>query len=293
MGNLKFKKKKVILIAGVKGYIGQNLERYYSNKKAKIIGIDYVDSDKKNYYVCDLTNKNKVNLVLSNINPDIIIHCAGLSSIAKCEENPVLARRINFSTVKNVVDFIKTHKKQIKLVFLSTDYVFDGKTGNYQENNQTNPQTVYGKVKLLAEKYIQDKLKIFLICRTANVYGHSGGNFYQFIKKNLWEKKTVEVFDDTFFSPTQIDNLIEILQLLIAEDQKGTFHVVGSSCESRYSFAKKIAQRFNFDQALIKKAHKPQNIAFADNSCLSNQKMKKIFNVKLLNVTEGLKNEKN
>ena len=132
--------------------------------------------------------------------------------------------KVNVETTRNLIDAILKIDQNVKFVFLSSDYVFDGQRGNYREEDDINPQTVYGKTKALSETDIKERLENFVICRTANVYGR-GGNFFNFVLGALEQNRSVDVFDDAFFTPTYIDYLLDSLKALIEMDFKGIIHV--------------------------------------------------------------------
>ena len=280
---------KRILIVGSNGYIGSHFFNYYkTNPDIFEFGIDKEASCEKNFFQCDLLNKKYLEEILKNLKPDVIINSAGISNLTACDENKDLANKINVETNKNLVDLLSLYLPKAKYIFLSSDYVFKGDKGNYRETDVPDPLTYYGKTKYEAEKYTQSNLFNYAICRAANVYGH-GGNFFNFVLNNLRQNKEIEVYNNTFFNPTYIGNIIEMINFIIDEDLKGIFHTVGSSIESRYTFALKIADVFNKNKNLIKAVKKPENVLISNNSTLSFENTKlRIKWLKFLNVEEGL-----
>jgi dTDP-4-dehydrorhamnose reductase len=270
-------KTEKILITGSKGYIGKNLTDFFTKKDYLVFGIDLQNDHSKNYFQCDLTNQKEVEKIILKVKPDIIIHCVALSSLDGCEKNPELAQKVNLLTTQYLTDCVNQQKLKTILIFLSSDYVFDGEKGNYKEEDSTLPKSVYGKTKLLSEKYIKENLKNFIIIRTANVHGNEGGNFYNFVRDNLKNNQEIEVFDDAYFTPTHISKLLSSLFFLLKHGHRGVFHVTGDSCESRYTFALKIAEEFNLNKKLLKKVHKPKNLVITSNSCLNNSKISKLI----------------
>jgi dTDP-4-dehydrorhamnose reductase len=244
--------KNKILITGGAGYVGSNLEKFLKKKNFMIYCLDILPKIKKNYFQINIVNKKQVLNFLKKIKPDIIIHTAGLSNLKICEENKKLAYQINIQGTKNLISAIKNIDQKIKLVFFSSDYVFDGINGNYKENSIQKPRTEYGKNKLQSEKDIKDNLNNYIILRTANIFGHNGGNFFNFVVKNLLENKKIEVFNDVFYTPTYIDYLLDSIYYLLQNDFNGTIHIAGAETISRYQFAKKIACSLKINPRLIK-----------------------------------------
>lgn len=284
------KKKIKILITGSCGFIGSNLLEYLNNKNFNVFGIDVKDKKEKKYFNIDLTNANQTKKIIDKIKPDVIIHTVGLSSLKACDENPALAQKINVVTTKNIADTLKN--KSCKLIFISSDYVFAGTKGNYKENDLKKPQTVYGKNKLEAENYIQKNLTDYTICRTANVYGNGGGNFFNFILENLEKKQKLFIYQDTFFTPTHINDLLKSFEIIIHNDLKGIYHLIGSSKESRYTFSQKIAKYFNQDKKLIIPINKPKDDPASLDCSLNNKFAAKILKYRFLSTDTALKKTK-
>lgn len=255
-----------LLITGSKGYIGSNL----TNSELYEIYNCY-PMDKEHM---DITNPQLVSKVIEEIKPDIIIHAAGFSNLKLSDQSPDTAYTINVKGIKNIVDAIKSTKT--KLIFLSSDYVFDGAKGNYRETDYAYPKTVYGNTKLEAENYIRTCVDNYIIIRTANVYGR-GGNFFNFLLSELNQNKTIEAFYDTYYTPTYIDYLIDCIKRLLEKDYKGTIHIVGKEEISRYGFALKMARVMNKDTELIRSVSQPKDGVISQNSSLNSDLSDKIL----------------
>ncbi len=266
-----------ILITGGDGYVGSNLVDYFKNNNYDVYSTQIETNHQDKIHKVDIVSKLEVEKVVRKIKPDIIIHTAGLSSLKLCEDDPKKADEINYVGTKNLVDTIRGNKLSTKLIFFSSDYVFDGNRGNYLEIDSPKPKTVYGQSKLKAEKYIQNNLKNFIILRTANIYGR-GGNFYSFVKNSLEKEETIDVFDDVFFTPTNIDFLISSINDLIMQDYAGVIHIAGRDKASRYEFARRIALAFGCDQSLLKKIKQPLGGMIAKDCSLNTKKLEKILN---------------
>ena len=112
--------------------------------------------EKSNHYVVDYSDCSKIEEIISNSMPDVVIHTASISSLAKCEQEKELAHTVNVEWTKNIVNTLSFFNRDIEFVFLSSDYVFDVIRGNYSENDEVNPFTHYGKTKVDAEDIIKN-----------------------------------------------------------------------------------------------------------------------------------------
>ena len=222
--------------------------------------------------------------------PDIVLNSIAYSNSDFCETN----REETYTLHVKISEKITTICSKInsKIVFLSTDYVFDGKKGNYAENDKPNPINYYGHTKDLAEKIIL-KNENNLVLRTAMVYGLSSKvRFLRYVIENLKKDQEINTYDDIFNSATLLDDLTNGISKAIELDASGIYHIVGSSCVSRFDFAKTVAKVFDFNENLVKpvsilsaklKAQRPIN------PCLNNSKASKTFGIKFSSINEGIK----
>ena len=267
--------RKRILITGSNGYIGSNLEDYLQNSW-QIYTTDLTESKKANFFPADISVFKSISKVIETSCPDVIVHTAGMSSLAKCEESWDLAERINVIGTKNIIRAINKFNPKIKLVFLSSDYVFDGERGNYSEKDIPKPKTIYGKNKLKSERDISKNLENYIIIRSANVYGR-GGNFFNFLVRNLEESKPEKYFSNSFYTPTYIDYLLEAIKKLIEKNFKGLIHIVGKERTSRYSFALETAKAFGKSPSLVIESKQSEaSLLSKDSSLNSNYSIKKL-----------------
>jgi dTDP-4-dehydrorhamnose reductase len=280
---------KRLLLTGARGYIGRYLEDFFS-KKYQVISLDMAPSSQsggryQNYCFCDLRDYASLNELMIREEPDIVIHCAGIKDLSACETNPEEAYRINFGGTRNLIKSIID--QSLRSIFLSTDYVFSGERGNYSENDKTEPKTVYGRTKLEAEKVIREKCSNFAICRTSSVYG-KGSSFFEFILSSLDAGREVEVYDNAYFSPTCIFNLVQMIDRILEKRVIGIFHTAGSEEISRYMFAKKIARVFGKDESLVRGVHKPEQSPIARNSSLNVERTRSVLGIESWDISKGL-----
>lgn len=277
-----------VLIIGV-GFLGTKLMSKFSNH-FEVYGTSF--HNRKELFQLDICDKENMNSLFSKINPDIVIHTAAFSDVDKCEEDKEFARKINIEGIKNVINACRNFNS--KLMFISTDFVFDGKKGDYTEEDLSMPLNYYGETKLEGERLIINSGVKYIIIRTAVLYGYNdkedGSNFFKWVYESLKNGKKINVFTDQINSPTLIDDIAEVLIVLINKDKEGRFNVVGSETISRFDFAVKIADFFWFDKKLIKpiksnqfkqKALRPRNVS------LDISKIKRL-GIKMNGVNSGL-----
>jgi len=199
----------------------------------------------------DLLDKDFISAI-KEAKPEVVIHSAALTDVDKCEIEKEIAYRINVEATKIIADFCR--KKGSHLIYVSTDYVFDGQKGNYKENDEARPINYYGYTKFLAEGFCKD----FCIARTCVIYGSKPAsgkvNFALWLIKNLEEGKEVKVVTDQFITPTLNTNLAKMLLEIAERKLSGIFHLAGATRVSRYDFAVEIAKVFDLDENLIRKA---------------------------------------
>lgn len=249
---------KKIVVTGANGLLGQAIQKRFDFKKGYEMHYFQRDNNFLNesskYYVFDLTNFELLYKYLNEIKPDVIIHAAALTNVDECEENHGKAYLINCRVTEAISSFC--YDSNCKMVFLSTDAVFDGKKGKYTELDIPFPINYYGFTKYLAEREILCNLKNFIIARTTIIYGSENCkkiNFVDWIISQLEKNEEVKIVDGQYGNPTYNKDLALMLFKLIEIDAVGIFNTAGSEYLSRYEFAIKIAKMFNFDENKIKK----------------------------------------
>ena len=186
----------------------------------------------------DITDYSQVESVLSSLKPDVVIHCAAYTNVDGAEADFETAQKINVTGTENIGKVCG--KEDITLVYISTDYVFDGTSDKpYTPKDKPNPINNYGKTKLGGEKAVQKYCKKYYIARTSWLYGIHGKNFVETML-SLADKPELNVVDDQTGCPTWTVELCFGLIKLIKEKPYGIYHVCGSGHTTWYDFAKKI-----------------------------------------------------
>jgi len=197
----------------------------------------------------DLANPDSIVKAINEVKPDAIIHSAALTDVDKCEVEKELAYKINVEGTKVIAEM--AGRLGSFMVYISTDYVFDGSKGMYKEEDETNPINYYGYTKLLGEKYCQN----FCIARTCVIYGAKPAsgkvNFVLWLINKLENEESVKIVTDQFITPTLNTNLAKMLLEIAERKITGIFHLAGATRVSRFEFAKEIARVFGLDDSLI------------------------------------------
>lgn len=266
-----------VLILGSSGQLGSQFE---STKKINFI--------KFNKHKCDINNYNLLKKTLKKFKLNFIINCAAFTNVDLAEKKNLLdCYNVNVNGIFNIIECIK--KTKIKLIHISTDYVFNGeKESYYSEDDFCDPINVYGRSKFFAEKIIINSSIVnrAVILRTSWVYSDRLNSFVGKILTNLFKNKKIRVADDNYGTPTSVINIVESIKSIILNKKyyPGTYNIVDGIKISRYQFAKRIfsylkyykfnIQNFGLSPTSLRKikrtyAQRPLNTAL---------KMKKFFN---------------
>jgi dTDP-4-dehydrorhamnose reductase len=242
-----------LLITGASGL--------YGSKLAQLTAKDYeiYSGYSKDSPTCgipvqfDVSNKNQVEHAFKKVNPEVVVHAATLTNVDKCETNKELAWKTNVEGTKNVAEAAKAC--HAFLVYVSTDYVFNGEKGNYNETDTPDPINYYGLTKLKAEKLVEKTTVEYLIARTSVIYGAQPAagkiNFALWLLQRLRQKEPVKIVVDQWNSPTLNTNLAEMTIEGIRRKITGVYHLSGATRISRYDFAKSLASVFHIDPTII------------------------------------------
>lgn len=240
-----------ICVLGGSGLIGSTiLSNNYSSEKMSYTYRKNIINIKSNSLQLDIPKDfKKLKQFITIEKPDIIINTISNSNPNYCEKNQKETLDINVEFIKKIFELTKNNN--IKLIQFSTDYVFNGNKGKYIETDIPEPINYYGYSKYMSEKIVlQNSLNA--VIRTSLVYGkNQNSKFFNFIYNNLKEGKEIDVYDDIFFSPTLVDDISTAIYKIIEKSLAGIFHVSGPDCISKYEFAQRIADVFDFDKSLI------------------------------------------
>ena len=240
-----------ILITGAFGQLGHALQSVLS-KKSNYELICTGSKVKKGQEGIPLDIRNQVALkeLINTTAPDILINLAAMTNVDACELNPKLAGEINVAGLEHICDSFKG-----KIIHLSTDYVFDGTSGPYKEDDPLNPISIYGKTKLASEHILLEKDIKNLVIRGNVLYDyspHTSASFLNWVVSSLKGNQEIKVVEDQFNNPTWTRSMSDIIELSIENDLEGIIHWGDSVHISRFEFAKLIAKKFSLNESLIK-----------------------------------------
>lgn len=201
----------------------------------------------------DLADRSGIHKIFDSFRPDIVALCGGVTDVDLCEEKSRLAEEVNIKGTANIVE--KAKEYEAGLVYVSTDYVFDGENGPYSEEDDPCPINIYGRTKLEAENIVKEKMKKYLIVRTAQLYGWDYGdkNFVPKVIKNMRYSKKIYAADDLYSTPTYSGSLSDIIINLIESDEDGVYNGTGGEFINRYDYVNKIADVFVLNKSLIQR----------------------------------------
>jgi len=251
---------KTILITGSNGLLGQNLvQLLYNNPNYNIIATSLGENRISSfpdllYQPLDITNEEDVNEVFIKYNPDIVINTAAMTNVDACENDREACWDMNVNAVKYLLN--NCERKNTHLIHLSTDFVFDGEDGPYEETDLPNPLSYYGESKYASEQLlIKSEYKNWAIARTIIVYGvvekMSRSNVVLWAKSALEKGEPINVVNDQFRSPTHASDLAKGCVLIADKNAKGIYHLSGKDIMSILELVNRVADYFNLDKTII------------------------------------------
>lgn len=250
-------KKGKVLITGSNGLLGQAVTAIFTRESDLELILTSVEEKsfmgfESNYQQLDITLKDQVKSAVAKYQPDVVLNCAAYTDVDKCETERELCWKLNVDAVKNLI--IATRPHNIKLVHISTDYIFDGKHGPYDEEAIPNPISFYGRSKLAAENAIFASGINAAIIRTMVLFGVGQNvkpNFAIWLINKLSAKEKINIVDDQIGNSTIVDNLAFGILKVIESERSGIFNIAGKDIESRLDFTNKLCDVFGYDKGLI------------------------------------------
>ena len=245
--------KLKFLVTGSAGLVGRQVVKDLSESHEVFSCYNKSKPEHGNTIKMDILNHEMVSNIVSEKKPDIVIHLGAMTGVDLCETHQDDAFKINSQATEILAK--ECSKINSFIVYVSTDYVFDGNVGMYNENNVTNPLGFYGKSKLMGEKSIQNFSSDWCIARTSSIFGlhPTKKSFPTWIIENLQKQKQIDVLSDQFTSPTYVPNLSKMLIEISERHLNGIFHVAGATKISRYEMASIISDKLNFNEKLLRK----------------------------------------
>ena len=231
-----------VLVTGAKGQLGTDLMNELEKRGIESIGVDVQEMD--------ITDKEACMRVISESKADAVIHCAAYTAVDAAEDNVDLCRKINGEGTRNVA--LACQATGAKLMYISTDYVFDGQgTRPWEPDDSRSPLNVYGQTKYEGELAVEELVEKFFTVRIAWVFGVAGKNFIKTMLRLGKERGAVSAVDDQVGSPTYTYDLARLLVDMIQTDYYGRYHATNEGFCSWYEFACEIFRQAGMDEVKV------------------------------------------
>lgn len=259
-----------VLVTGANGQLGYDVIKELQKQNIECFG-----ATRKDFDIIDF--KATENFIIKYM-PDVVIHCAAYTAVDKAEDEPDLCYKVNTSATESIAEICK--KINAKMLYISTDYVFDGaKEGFYEVEDNPNPINVYGKTKLLGEEAVQKILDKYFIVRISWVFGEHANNFVKIMLRLGAERKELNVVADQYGSPTYTADLAPLLVEMIKTEKYGIYHATNEDVCSWAEFAEEIFKIAKMDVKVnrITTSEYPTKAKRPLNSRLSKEKIQKNF----------------
>ena len=256
-----------VLVTGVKGQLGYDVVRELQKRGHEAVGVDIDEMD--------ITDAAAVERVMTEVQPDAVIHCSAYTAVDRAEEDTEICRRVNVDGTENIAKICK--KLDCKMLYLSTDYIFSGDGERpWELDDEASPLNAYGQSKYDGELALKKYVEKYFIVRISWVFGINGNNFIKTMLRLGRENGAVKVVDDQIGSPTYTYDLARLLVDMIESDRYGAYHATNEGICSWYEFAKEIFRAAGMDNVSVtpvKSGEFPVKAKRPKNSRMSKEKL--------------------
>ena len=253
-----------VLVTGANGILGQHLVELFMFEAYSVIatskGVSRFPFGMHHglgYTSIDLSDAEGIYRLFAIDKPDFVVHAGAMTQVDESETNRQACSMANIDGTKNIIRAMERFGG--RLIYISTDFVFNGKRGNYVEDDLPDPVNYYGKTKLHAEELVRKSSLDWTIVRTCLVYGNSltgtRNNIVTWVKESLEQKKKIKVVNDQVRTPTYVKDLAKGILLVINKKAKGIYHISGSEILTPHQMAIKTADFFGLDKSLIEEVN--------------------------------------
>lgn len=231
-----------VLVTGVKGQLGHDVVKECEKRGIEAVGVDVEEMD--------ITDAQAVDRVITDAKVDAVIHCAAYTAVDAAEDNVEICRRVNADGTEYIAKVCR--KLDIKMVYISTDYVFDGEGERpWEPDDERHPLNIYGQTKYEGELAVEQNLEKYFIVRIAWVFGVNGKNFIKTMLRLGEERGAVSVVNDQIGSPTYTEDLAVLLVDMVQTEKYGRYHATNEGLCSWYEFACEIFRQAGMDQVKV------------------------------------------
>ena len=255
-----------VLVTGVKGQLGYDVVNELKKRNIEAVGVDIDEMD--------ITDAASVDKVIKEASPDAVIHCAAYTAVDAAEDNVDICRKVNKDGTQNIANVCK--ELDIKMIYISTDYVFDGQgTRPWEPDDKPDPLNVYGLTKYEGEVAVTSTLSKYFIVRIAWVFGVNGKNFIKTMLNLAKTHDSLTVVNDQFGSPTYTYDLARLLVDMVLTDKYGIYHATNEGIITWYDFACEIFKTagLNVKVSPVPASEYPAKAKRPSNSRMSKQKL--------------------
>lgn len=240
------------MVLGASGFIGGYLFEHLIAAGHAVTGT-YLKQPKPDLVQVNLLEVDRLTMLLTRVNPELVIFLSGTKDVERCEKEPGFALDLNVQAVRNYLMVCTSIGLLPETLFFSTDYVFDGSAGHYTKKAVVSPKTVYGATNMIAERLFQSSDLPTLILRVSAVMGRRAG-FYRWIEQSLQSDTPIALFDNTYFSPTTLGRLCSFVANVAnqgIDEGVAITHLSDGYRMTRFEFGRLLALKLNKPQTLI------------------------------------------
>ncbi len=285
-----------ILVTGANGLVGKKLvKQLVASGKHEVYAtsLKKMQLDGAQTFTSNLQNADINNLV-EQLKLEVIVHCAALSSPDACEVDRFVCKKMNIEVTSRIASACRDYS--VHLVFLSTDFIFDGIKGNYTEEDAINPISYYGESKMESENLLKTMGIPHAVVRTSLVYGYdeklSRPNILTRVVQNLGKQQKYRVPTDQIRTPTLAEDLAKGIEMIVDNKKEGLYNISGGDIISVADFATQVAKVFNLDDSFLQRVTTKELSEPAPrplNSSLIIEKARRELNYTPTPIIEGIK----
>ena len=245
-----------VLIIGASGFIGRYVSRRLASGADHTVVSTYGSrppaDDGAAWRYLEITDGAQLDALFGEAEPDAVVHLAAMADVGTAERNPGVATAVNTIATETIARLCQRHGSRV--VFASTEYVFDGQNGPYHEDDPPAPTTQYGRTKFQAEQAVASLDSNWSVLRTSIVYGWPAPgrrNFVPWLVERLRNGEAYHAPTNVYRSPVYVEHLVDGIQRLVEVTDTGVHHVAGSDWVTMHAFAVKVADKFGLDPSLV------------------------------------------